>query len=71
MREYMRKVRARQKLERERDEAANAARVRLSSLRASSTAHLSVSDRLARVEAISADIRLLLEEVKAKYGVKQ
>ena len=68
MREYMRKVRARQKLERERDEAVNAAIVRLSSMRASCTAHLSVSDRLARLEAISADIQLLLEVTQTQPG---
>jgi hypothetical protein len=65
MREYMRKVRARQKLEREREEAVNAAMARLSSS-APATA-LSVNDRLARSEAIMADMRLLLEEVKATY----
>jgi hypothetical protein len=69
MREYMLKVRARQKLERERDEAANAAIARLSSMDAPSTADLSVNDRLANLEAISADLRTVLEAVKAKYGV--
>jgi hypothetical protein len=58
MREYMRKVRARQKLERERHEAVNAAIARLSNR--APTTDLSVSDRLARIEA-----RLLLGEVKA------
>jgi hypothetical protein len=62
MREYMRKVRARQKLERERDEAVNAATARLSN-RAPFT-DLSVNDRLARGEAIMADLRLMLEVVK-------
>jgi hypothetical protein len=67
MRQYMREVRARQKLERERDEAANAAIARLSSMDAPSTAFLSIDDRLANLEAINADIHTLLEAVKAKY----
>ena len=64
MREYMRKVRARQKLERERDEAVNAAMARLSN--PAPAAGLSVSDWLARSEAIMADMRLVLEEVKRR-----
>src|SRR5258708_256780 len=68
MREYMRKVRARQKLERERNEAINAAIARLSG--PVPPVGLSVSDRLARIEATVADMGLLPEEVKAKYGVR-
>ena len=64
MREYMRKVRARQKLERERDEAVNAAMTRLSNR--APAGDLSVSDRLTRSEAIMADMRLVLEEVKRR-----
>src|SRR5258708_23535412 len=64
MREYMRKVRARQKLERERNEAVNAAIARLSNR--APAGDLCVSDRLARSEAIMADMRLVLEEVKRR-----
>ena len=63
-RPYMRKVRARQKLERERDEVVNAAMARLSNR--APAADLCVSDRLARSEAIMADMRLVLEEVKRR-----
>ena len=66
MREHMRKVRARQKLERERDEAVNAAMARLSSMDAPSTADLSVNDRLVRSEANMADMLLVLEEMKRR-----
>jgi hypothetical protein len=65
MREYMRRVRARQKLERERDAAINAAMTRLSNR--TPAADLSVNDRLARSEAIMADMQLVLEEVQATY----
>jgi hypothetical protein len=64
MREYMRMVRAKQKLERERNDAVNAAMARLSN-RAPAT-DLSVTDRLARSEAIMADMELVLEEVKRR-----
>ena len=64
MREYMRKVRARQKLERERDEAVNAAIARLSN--PAPAADLSVNDRLARSEAVMADMLLVLEEMKRR-----
>jgi hypothetical protein len=64
MRQYMREVRARQKLERERDEAVNAAMARLSNR--APTRDLSVNDRLARSEAIMADMRLVLGEVKRR-----
>src|SRR5258708_34011830 len=64
MREYMRKVRARQKLEREREEVINAAMARL--FNPVPAADLSVSDRLARSEAIMADLRLVLEEGKRR-----
>ncbi len=68
MREYMRKRRAKEKVERERNEAINAALARLSS--PTPTAGLSVNDRLAKIDARMADMRLLVEEVKAKYGVR-
>jgi len=61
MREYMRKRRAKEKVERERNEAINAAIARLSS--PAPTAGLSVNDRLAKIDARMADMRLLLEEV--------
>jgi hypothetical protein len=64
MREYMRRVRARQKLERERNEAITAAIARLSNRTPSGD--LSVSDRLARSEAIMADMLLVFEEVKRR-----
>jgi len=64
MREYMRKVRARQKLERERNEGIDAAMARLSNRRPAGD--LSVSDRLVRSEAIMADMRLVLEEVRRR-----
>ena len=64
MREYMRKVRAGQRLERERNEAVNTAMARLSN--PAPAAGLSVSDWLARSEAIMADMRLVLEEVKRR-----
>ena len=64
MREYMRKLRARQKLERERNEAVNAAMARLSNR--APAADLSVSDRLARSEAIMADMLVVFEEVKRR-----
>jgi hypothetical protein len=64
MREYMRKVRARQKLERDRNEAVNAAMARLSNR--APTTDLSVSDRLSRSEAIIADLQLVLEAVKRR-----
>jgi hypothetical protein len=64
MREYMRKVRARQKLERERNEAVNGAVARLSNR--APTTDLSVTDRLARSEAIMADMELVLEELKRR-----
>src|SRR5215831_19094371 len=62
-RSYMRKVRARQKLERERDEAVNGAMARLTNR--TPAADLCVNDRLAPSESIMADMRLVLEEVKA------
>jgi len=68
MREYMRKVRARQKPERERDEAINAAMARLS--HPAPAADLSVNDRLARSEAIMADMRLVLEEAKHAVALR-
>ena len=61
-RSYMRKVRARQKLERERDEAVNGAMARLTNR--TPAADLCINDRLARSEAIMADMRLVLEEAK-------
>ena len=61
---YMRKRRAAQKLERERDTTVNAAIARLSN--PAPAADLSVSGRLARGEAIMADMRLVLEEVKRR-----
>jgi len=64
MREYMRRVRARQKLERERDAAVNAAIARLSSR--TPARDLSISDRLARSEAMFADVLLVFEEVKRR-----
>jgi len=67
MREYMRKRRAKEKVERERNEAANAAIARLSNR--GPTTDLSVNDRLtrsedrlARIEAIEARLRLWLEK---------
>jgi hypothetical protein len=65
--EYMRKRRAIQKLERERNEAVSAAMTRLSS--PMPTAGLSIRDRLAKLDVTMADMRLLLAGVKAKYGV--
>ena len=65
MREYMRKVRARQKFERERNEVVNAAMARLADR--APAADLSVSDRLARSEAIMADMELVLELLQAAY----
>jgi hypothetical protein len=67
MRQYMREVRARQKLERERNEAVNAAMARLSNR--TPTGELSVSDRLTRSEAIMADMQVVLEEVKRRIEV--
>ena len=64
MREYMRKRRARQKIEREQNESINAAITRLSDR--TPTSDLSVNDRLARSEAIIADMRLVLEQVKRR-----
>ena len=66
MREYMRKVRARQKLERERDEAVNAAMARLSNR--TPAGDLSISDRLARSEAIMADMWLVPDEAKRRVA---
>ena len=54
--------------ERERNETINAAIARLSS--PAPTAGLSVNDRLAKIYARMAGMRLLLEEMKAKYGVR-
>ncbi len=54
--------------ERERNEAITAAIARLSS--PAPTAGLSVNDRLAKIYARMADMRLLLEGMKAKYGVR-
>ena len=68
MREYMRKVRARQKLERERDAAVNAAIARMSNR--APAADLSISDRLARSEAMFADILLVFEEVVKRRVVE-
>src|SRR5712671_1245885 len=64
MRGYMRRVRAKRKLERERNERVNAAMARLSNPAPST--NLSVNDRLARSEASMADIRLVLEEMKRR-----
>jgi hypothetical protein len=61
---YMRKRRAAQKLERERDEAINAAIARLSNR--TPAGDLSISDRLARSEAMFADVLLVFEEVKRR-----
>ena len=65
MSEYVRKERATQKLERERDEAVNAAMARLSG--PGPTASLSP----VKIDARMADMRLLLGEVEARYGARE
>src|SRR6266849_2765518 len=64
MREYMRMVRAKHKLERERDAAVSAAIARMSNR--TPAGDFSVSDRLARSEANMADMLFVFEEIKRR-----
>jgi hypothetical protein len=66
MRPYMQRVRARQKLERDRKIAAMALR----SSATPSTRNLSANDRLANLEKSIADMAAMLALVKSRLGVR-